>query len=317
MTKRLAPLVPLALVAAATAGCGGVSVAAAPASHPAPQTTRPATLRTALRSAKNVPCLTGNEHRVGPGALRRVRPVTAVSCVDGERIYLGPGQWEVLVRRVAVGSVSGLQRYFEQPDRAKLPKGETCSDVLYGIVTPVFVDARGRTLVPRTPVDGCGAPLGWASYGHGKTHVRWHVVWVHKVKLLLSAAAVAANCPLKWGNVVAEGEPRLRPGSPLFAHAPRIVHVCIYRTPADHIAVGDFVRGKHLDAAQTRRLLAALTRSPTSRRCAKRRTFAIVYAQPNEVAGVELGGCWRVVPGYRGRRPDTADAPVVRAILRR
>jgi hypothetical protein len=313
MTSRLAPLVPLALVVAATAGCGGMSVEAAPASHPAPP--RPATLSTALRSAKHVPCLTGHERRVGPSALRRFRPVTAVSCVEGERIYPGRGQWEVLVRRVAVGSVSGLQRYFEQTDGRKLPQGSICSGVVYGIVVPVFVDDRGRSLVPRTPVDGCGAPRGWARYGHGSTHVRWHVVWVHKVKLLVSAPALGAKCSMRWGNVVAEGEPRLRPGSPFFTPAPHRVDICIYRAPADHIAVGHFVRGKHLGPAQTRRLLGALTGSPTGRRCAKQRTFAMIIAKPNEVASVELGGCWRVAPGFRNRKPDTADASVVRAIL--
>ncbi len=145
--------------------------------------------------------------------------------------------------------------------------------------------------------------------------MRWHVVWVHRVKQLLSAAAVVSGCPMEVGNTVAwAGPPRdATAGSPLFDRAPKRVRICIFRTPPNRFAVGRFVRGFRLDASRTRRLLGALTGPGPKRGCAKQRTFAVVIASPGSVASVELGGCWRV------DRPDrlagTAKPGVAGAIL--
>ena len=270
---------------------------------------RRSTLRADLRLTKNVPCLTGREPRVGPDVLRTFRAVTAVSCVDAFRTYPGEGLWEVLVRRIAVGSVAGMQRYFERPDGPDLPKNAVCSTVLIVTLVPIFVDARGQSLVPRTPVDGCYHPLDG-----GPPEVRWHVVRVHRVKQILSAAAVAASCPMRWGNSVAwAGPPRNSAGGPLFHVAPKTVRVCVFRTPPDRFAVGRFVRGFRLDASRTRRLLGALTGAGPKRGCAKQRTFAVVIASPGSAANVELGGCWRV--DRADRLAGTAKPAVVRAIL--
>jgi hypothetical protein len=147
------------------------------------------------------------------------------------------------------------------------------------------------------------------------TRVRWHVVWVHRVRQLVSAAALAANCPMEVGNTVAwAGPPRDSAGGPLFDRAPRTLHVCVYRAPADHLAVGHFLRGFRLHRSRARRLLRALTGPGPKRGCPKQRTFAEIGAE-REGATVELGGCYRV------ERPDrlagTAKPAVVRAILGR
>jgi hypothetical protein len=267
-------------------------------------------LRIDLRLTRLVACLDGNRHRVNRRTLRLFHAVTAVYCSEGQRIYPGQGQWEVFVRKVAVSSVSALQRYYERPDEPNLPKKGHCFANLVGVAIPAFVDAHGRWVVPvRWPKDRCGHPAGFPPA------VRWHVVRVRRIKQLISAPAVAANCPMRWGNTVAwAGPPRdSAAGGPLFLRAPRTVHVCVFQTPSNRLAVGRFVRGFRLDASRTRRLLRGLTGPGPRRGCPKQRTFAVVIASSGSVANVELGGCWRV------DRPDrlagTANPAVARSIL--
>ncbi len=267
----------------------------------------------AIQLTRHVPC-PGSKPRVGPAELRKLRAVAAVMCGDGFRVYPGQGQWEVFVRKVAVRGVAASQRYFEQPDRPSWPpKNAVCAAYLAGIVPMAFVDAQGHWLVPRTPVDRCLHPLGLPN-GKQPTPTRWHVVRVHRIKQVVSAAAVAVNCPMKWGNSVAwAGPPRNSTGGPLFIRAPKNVRICIFQTPPNRFALGHFIGGFHLDESRTRRLLRALTGAGPGRGCAKQRTFAVVIRSPGSVASVELGGCWRV------DRPDrlagTAKPAVVRAIL--
>jgi hypothetical protein len=267
-----------------------------------------------LRLAKGARCRGPHTHLVGPKVFRRFHAVTAVLCTEELHTYPGQGQWEVMVRKVAISGVPAWQRYFEQPSEPNFPKNGTCTANLIVIAVPTFVDRRSRTLVPRTPVDRCGHPVGWPNGGKFP-RVHWRVVWVHRIKQLITAPAVAANCPMRWGNTVAwAGPPRdSTSGGPLFTRTPRRVRVCVFRTPADNFAVGNFVRGFRLDASRTRRLLGALTGAGPRRGCAKQRTFAVIIESPGSVAQVELGGCWRV------ERPDrlagTANAAVARAIL--
>jgi hypothetical protein len=282
-----------------------------------PGPSRPPSLQTDLRLAKSVPCRGSYyRHPVGPKVFSRFHAVTAVICVEGSRTYPGQGQWEVISRKVAVSGIPNWQRYFEQPNDPNFPpKNAGCTANYVGIFVPVFIDSQGHALVPRTPLDRCGHPLGLAP-GEKRIRVRWHTVRVRRIRQTISAPAVAANCPMRWGNVVAEGEPKLRPDESFFTPTPHTARACIYRAPADHIALGYFVRGKRLGPAQTQRLLGAITGSPTSRRCAKQRTFAMILAKGSNLgASVELGGCWRVAPGLRGRKPDTADPSAIRAIL--
>jgi hypothetical protein len=286
-------------------GLGGAYAAGAfPAGSPS--------LRTDLRLTRHFACLDRNRHAVDRRTLRRFHAVTAVECTEGQRVYPGQGQWLVLVRKVAVSSIAGLQRYYERPDELNVPKkGAMCSGVAIGVPIPAFADAHGRWVTPaRWPRDRCGEPVGFPP------NVRWHVVRVRRVRQLISAPAVAANCPMKVGNTVAYAGPphNMRAGTPLFDHTPRAVRVCIYRTPADDFAVGRFVRGFHLSAARTRRLLDAINGRGPKRGCPKQRNFAALGVDPRfPEAEVELGGCYRV------ERPDrtagTAKPATVRAIL--
>src|SRR5579871_3905109 len=285
-----------------------------------PGVSRPLPPRADLRLAKDVPCEGSYyRHPVGPKAFSRFHAVTAVVCIAVLRTYPGRGQWLVMSRKVAVSGIPNWQRYFEQPNDPNVPpKNDGCTMNLEFVLVPVFIDRRGHALVPRAPVDRCDHPLGLAP-GEQMIRVRWRTVQVRKIRQTISAAAVAANCPMRWGNVVAEGVPQLRSGESFFAPTPRTARVCIYRAPADDLADGEFVRGMRLGPAQTRDLLGALTGSPKSH-CPNQRTFAMILASGSTLgASIELGGCWRVAPGFRGRKlaaaNNTANASVVRAIL--
>ena len=284
--------------------------------EPAPQLRYAATddVSGDVQLTRHVPC-PGNQPRVGPTRLRQLHAVTAVMCMDGFRVYRGQGQWEVFVRKVAVNGVAASQRYFEQPDKPNSPKNGICTADLEAITPIAFVDARGRWLVPRMPVDRCGHPLGLPpSEKTPPQSVRWHIVSVHRIRELVSAPALFAHCPMEWGNSVAwAGPPRDSTGGPLFDHAPKTVRICVFRTPANHLAVGHFVRGSRVGASGTRRLLRALTGAGPSRGCTKQRAFAVVIESPGSEASVELGGCWRV--DRPNRLAGTAKPAVVRAIL--
>lgn len=267
----------------------------------------PPSLGAALRLTKHVPC---GGHRVSRRTLRRFRAVTAVSCIGQTRTYPGQGQWEVLVRKVAAGSVSGVQRYYEKPDQSgELPQGTICSGVLVEFPVATFVDAQGRWETPaRYPRDRCGQPLGYPP------SIDWRVVRVQRVRQLVSAPALAAHCAMRVGNTAAwAGPPRNSTGGPLFDVPPWRARICIYRTPPGNFAVGRFVRGFRLDVSSTERLVRALEGPGPRRGCPKQRTFAEVGASVGNAAVVELGGCYRV------ERPDrlagTAQRAVVRAIL--
>lgn len=260
---------------------------------------------------RDVPCPHGKD-QVGPRQLRQLRAVTAVTCDQGFRIYPKRGQWQVLVRKVAVGSVSRLQQYYEQPSTGRA-KGGFCLDDLVIVPSVAFVDAKGRWLVPRTPVDGCGRPLP----GLKRAHVRWHVVSVRKMRRLVSAAALAAHCAMAVKDLPAGAIGPLPPttGGPLFEVTPTTVNVCVYRTPPGDFEVGNFVRGFALDASQTQRLLGAMTGRASRGSCANQRLFATVGPRNEDGVQVELGGCFRVARSYRNYTLGSAEPGVVRAIL--
>jgi hypothetical protein len=262
-----------------------------------------------------VPCLSAHQHLVGPKTVRRFHAVTAVSCVEGTRTYPGEGQWWVRIRRVAVGNVAGLQRYFGQPNGPKLKEGDVCLLVARLIAVPTFVDRAGNWLIPRTPVDGCGEPR--TGYAHVFHAVRWRVVAVRKVKLMVSAAALAAHCAMGIKDLPAGGIGPLSStsGGPLFRSTPRTARVCVYRT-RDFVS-GSFVRGFSLDAAQTHRLLGAMTGAAPSGSCPHESTFAVVSSSAERWVEVELGGCWRVGRTYPDYGTGGSDPAVVRAILAR
>lgn len=274
----------------------------------------PRSLRTDLRLTEGVRCPGVHAHVAGPAAVRRFRAVTAVSCVDGTRTYPGQGEWAVQIRRIEVGGIAAVQRYFEQPSTRKLPKGRGCLLVAHFMLLPVLVDAGDNRLVPKTPVDGCGDRLGNA-YGLNALSKGWHVVSVRKVRLMVSAAALAAHCAMGIKDLPGGGIGPLSrtSGGPLFRSTPQTARVCIY--PTRDFESGYFARGFALGAAPTHRLLGAMTGAAPRGSCPNESTFAVVSSSAERWAEVELGGCWRVGRTYPAYGLGGSDPAVVRAIL--
>lgn len=173
----------------AVAACGSSSPARTTTSAAAPvhrpELRNPNSVSAVLRFTKRIPCLNGNQRLGGPAAVRQFHAVTAIACTREFRTIPGKGQFVVYVRRVAVGDLDALEDYFEQPTVAKHPKGSDCSDDEEDaddtIRVPVFVDATGRTLIPLIP-DVCGASDEDADDATGGQHVRWHVVWMRRLR---------------------------------------------------------------------------------------------------------------------------------------
>jgi len=297
----------LVVLAAAAVGCGGGTQADVAKGIPASS-------HASTPPLQGVPCFNGHQHIVDRKTLTRFHAVTAVRCTDGMRTYPGQGQWWAQFRQVAVGSVSGMQRYFEQPDEP--PYHGACTSDLALVNVPTFVDSRGHWVIPHAPVDGCNHPIG---YPHIREleRMRWRTFSVRKVKLQVSAKALAAHCSMGIKDLPAGGigELSATSGGPLFQPAPKTVRVCIYRTPANDFEVGNFVRGFRLNASQTQRLLGAMTGGVPSGSCPNVRTFAWVGAPRERWAEVELGGCWRVGRTRPNYGLGSADPAVVSAIL--
>jgi hypothetical protein len=221
--------------------------------------------------------------------LKRFHAVAAYRCAEGQRVYPKLGRWLVWNRYVLTGHVGSLQRWYELPNQRH--SHGACLLNLVVVPTTVFVDGHGNELVPPWPVDGCGHPRA-GQPDHGVSD--WRVVATHRVRRLVSAAALAAGCAMQIKNLAegAAGTLEPLPAGPMFPRAPRVVRVCVYRTPAHDLEVGSFVRGFRLDPANTRRLLDLLTGAGPSG-CAAQRRFATISSLRGW-GEVELGGCWRV-----------------------
>jgi hypothetical protein len=272
------------------------------------------TLKAYLRITRHVPCGVGNAQPAGLDELKKFKAVTAVECEGGLRVYPGHGEWHVAIRKVAVSGVGGLQRYYEQPDRPNWPSNGGCTLSEIYPAAPALVDANGRWIVPHTPVDRCGQPLGRPPGGTAIA-IRWHIVSVRKIRQQISAPALAAGCDMRWGIELPGRAGGRAAGGPVFAVAPKTVHVCVYRTWGAHHDVGNFVRGFKLDRGRTARLLAALAGAGRGTRCPVQRTFAVVSGAHGEAAQVELGGCFRVARLYPTRGVGRADPTVIRSLL--
>ena len=172
------------------------------------------------------------------------------------------------MRKVATSGVPAWQRYFEQPSEPNFPKNGICTANLIVIAVPTFVDRSRRTLVPRTPVDRCGHPVGWPE---------WREVPASALACRLGAPDQAAHhgaggraptARCRWGTPSPGPDHRATPG-PAGRSSPgrrgESASASSGRRP-DNFAVGSFVRGFRLDGSRTRRLLGALTGGRTETR---------------------------------------------------
>lgn len=241
--------------------------------------------------------------------------VTVVTCGQEPRDLPGEGQWLVDVRRVATGGVAALQAAYGRPDERQA--ANACTDELITTWSLVLVDGEGRTLTPRAPVDGCHKPQRQFLAAVGA--VSWQDVSVRKVRQVVTPQAQASGCPQQFKNmtfVSSQMGAAQSSGGPLYMARPTTVRVCEYTVTGRDFGVGTFADGFVLSAADTSRLLDALTRPGTSGSCAPQRKFAAVLTN-GQWATVELGGCWRVARSYPSSQMGSADAAGVNAVLGR
>jgi len=287
-------------------------------SAPAPTTGRPAAPAGAsvVALTRRVPC----PERAGPAAglagIARFVAVTAVSCDRVDRMIRG-ARWQVEVRGVAVSGIDRVVRALRLPSERR--SGTTSCTANIALAPSVaLVDAAGRYVVPRVPVDACDHPLQAAMLAFDA--VRWREVSARPVRREASRQAVAAGCDMKAKNlleVYADLGAQRSGSGPVAPSLRRPAHVCVFRVTGADREVGSFVRGFALRPDATRRLLGALTGPAPRGECPPVHEFAFITVDHGPYVQVELGGCWRVERSYPREGVGTADPAVAAAVLGR
>lgn len=302
--KRLFALV--GALALLTTGCGVTSASVSSSRSSAAPVVRPVeALAKPCKASDEPPQDSPNLNSDGRLTAAFV-PVDAYLCYDEQRTYPGDGIWQVLVGQRLVGDLGPLGKALEQPDTAApTPKaGVTyaCAGSLAITPTLILVSATGQQLRPRAPLDWCGDQL--PNLGKTIAGLRAVNVQVTKLRQLQSQAqvnnaakATALGCQPEWKDPFSHGmvPASLSLGGPL-TPSPATVVLCLYRpTPAGALGAV-FVAGRHLDAAQTRQLLHAVTLPGKPGGCSKPHQGVLVVTRGIAVtAQIEVGGCSRVI----------------------
>jgi hypothetical protein len=247
--------------------------------------------------------------------VKRFKAVTALECDHPVRDLPGQGKWELEIRKIGVRGAAANQRYWEQPSDKIARYGGACTTNLVVLRAPIFIDASGRAIVPRTPMDSCNHPLGWPS-GGPPVAIKWRVASVHKIRRVITLPTPEAHCAPSWGTEFPTAAAGDSAGGTMFPGAPQTVQVCVYRTSGEGQEVGNLVRESWLDRQKTARLFHALKRPGPTKPCPVQRTFAWVIAPRNDQAvEVELGGCYRVARYLEWPGAGSGDPSVIRSLL--
>jgi len=214
----------------------------------------------------------------------------------------------------ADGSVvrTGVERRTDDPSAVlaiaaglRLPdlpyvKGTGC--LAYGQLSPSFVllDAQGRAVTARVPVDGCGffRREVWDRYRALDTRI----VTSAQLSVISTAAAAKSGCQqraeltkyLSWpASAGSQGWSGPWPFS-----GERVATVCVYARPSldPKQPTGEFVSGRRLGAAARGSLVSAIEGSgPQDARCSAEASRFALVSDDRDSAVVELDGCRRAV----------------------
>ncbi len=249
-------------------------------------------------------------------------PARFVRCRFVEESIAGQGRWGVRIEDEAVGGVAELAAALHGSDEP--PTAASCE--AYGEVWPDLwaVDATGRALLVRLPVDGCAhtQPAVRAAL----ERVVWRETGRRRLSQTVPQAALDSGCETGWkdmaavdaGHAGSDGSAAPAGTADALAKASG-GKVCVYRidergqTPS-----GSFLSGRALRGAEWAAVVRALDATPRlTAACATPGTrFAVVLTQGPDPAYVELDGCRRVLlPGGGGlrRAPDALVRLLVRA----
>lgn len=241
--------------------------------------------------------------------------VAAVTCTWSQRTYAGDGQWNILIKKASAEQIWQLKAAFDMPD---LPNSHTgCLDVAIFAPPLLFVDAHGRYLQPRYPIDHtCDQPV-MTTIDAVRSHNWPTVVDITRLAQVRTQAEVAFGCAAGLKKLI-DLEPGRDSahGGPVFtAHPGARLTVCIFHRSHDPYS-GDFVRGMRLSTAKSVQLANALTgAATTSSTCTSQRTFAVIYAARGDSVFLELGGCWRMLRDDRPATMGTATGSTVTQLL--
>ena len=246
--------------------------------------------------AGKAPCasLVRDPQPAGRDAVRRFRTAAVVNCRTVERTFPGQGQWQVLVRQVAVRDLAPLLRALVRPDEQS-PTAGACPAIGYLPLTILLADGNGHYLHPRAPLTPCGAPQPQTL--RAVAHLQWRTVSTVKVRQLVTPAALASGCAMGWKNelvLLGPTLPRSAGGPVELGGVNDPLTACLYRR-AGEPDVGTFQRALRLTGTRATELRAALSHGAPTGTCAPQPDFVVVRSTGGAWVNVELGGCWRVL----------------------
>ena len=161
-----------------------------------------------------------------------------------------------------------------------------------------LLDADGRYVAPRIPVDGCGKPLGW----YRERGTAWGVLaYSDRVVGPSKDLAEQVGCPAAQADVVGALSSSSHRRAGAFVGDPfagRPLRFCVYDASGAGGEPGPFVTGQSLVPDERAAFLAALASAPESTGPCSSEDGQVAVVGPRDGSAnvfVELGGCRRVV----------------------
>jgi hypothetical protein len=322
---RALAVVAVALLAACGASTGSQAVGTAALDVASPGATGPDVVRVAAHGHVCLDRATSDAAAAGPSAGPRPAvpagaPGILVRCrVDVESVR-GDGQWQVRLEETAVSGVGALVAAVRLPD---LPRTDGACPAIGQVAPDVWaVDAAGRAVRFRWPVDGCGLIRTEAMTA--LEAVRWRTAAFKRLQQVASQAALDSGCEMQWKEMAAiEATSGIRhaAGDLSGLSALSAGKVCVYRITDRQTPGGTFAAGSRLTGPAWRRLASDLAVAPADDAASTCSTvgsrFAVVEPGTAQEAYVELDGCRRILAPQGGFRASTdavvADLRAVRS----
>lgn len=214
------------------------------------------------------------------------------------------------IEQQAGAGAAALAAALRLPDEP--PTGASC--LAYGQVAPELwaVDAAGRAILVRVPVDSCG------HFRHefevALDQAGWRETGRRRFSQTVPQAAIDAGCEDKWKDMAAvearqaaaEGSPRPAGTTAGLAEAGS-GKVYVYGIDDRTTPAGSFRSGRRLRDAAWAGVVGALDAAPRlGTACTTLGTrFALLLAPASDVTYVELDGCRRVLLPDGGMRKAT------------
>ena len=320
----------LVLVSLALAGCGAASDGApvpsdgsrtgvaAPGSGAGAATPMPTVTRA---SADGQVCLgRASKDAYGsdlPGSDRRPRlgkdePARLVRCVGDTQRIPGQGEWQVRIEEQAGAGAPALAAALRLPDLP--PSGQMCLAYLDAPSDLWAVDASGRAVLVREPVDGCGHVR--PEVKSALEHAGWRETGRRRLVQTVPQAAIDTRCDPAWKDMAAvearqaAADGTTPPAGTADSLAKAVAgNLCVYAIDDRETPAGTFVSGRPLRRAAWGAVVEAMDAAPRADGACTTvgSRFALVMTPGWEPAYVELDGCRRVLlPGGGFRRATPA-----------